>query len=44
MKRPLIDAIMDGCAFCWLGYIPSDKLLYEIWLRWETRYVGAGQK
>lgn len=41
MKRPMIDAIMDGRAFCWMpDYTAADKLLYEIWLRWETRHVA----
>ena len=40
MKRPMIDAIMDGRAFCWCNYTAGDEMLYEIWLRWEVRHVG----
>ena len=39
MKRPMIEAIMDSRAFCWLDYTAGDKVLYEIWLRWQTRHT-----
>ena len=38
MRRPVIDAIMDNAAFCWVNDY-RDSVLYNIWLRWQTRHT-----
>lgn len=40
MRRPIVDAIMDNVAFCWVEDNP-DSVLYNIWLRWQVRHVEA---